>query len=307
MALLDAEDLLSQTGKVTMGVARLLLSYNQGDRLPRMLDFARRLKSGNGTVQEAFTYLAKLGAISVESHGAQGSHLVEINYPLLWRYAGNEWIVGSMPLPYTLRYEGLATALYAQLEASGLPFNMTYQRGSLSRGEMVRKGHYHYAVMSLLAAEHLVSRYSELALVAQLPAGTYLSEHALISRVPREQIRRVGVDQASLDEALLFEEEQRLHPEWERVPVTRAQIPDLLQEERFDAIIWNREGLQTPHPQIEALPLQGDAHKRQIATQAAIVALQDAPVRHVLLSIFSAEQITSIQQEVCERRRMPRY
>jgi len=32
-----------------------------------------------------------------------------------------------MPLPYTLRYEGLATALYAQLEASGLPFNMTYQ------------------------------------------------------------------------------------------------------------------------------------------------------------------------------------
>jgi len=82
MALLDTEGFLSQTGKVTMGLARLLLHYSKGQKLPRMIDFARKLKSGNGTIQEAFNCLAKPGAIVVEAHGAQGSHLAEIDYPL---------------------------------------------------------------------------------------------------------------------------------------------------------------------------------------------------------------------------------
>jgi len=30
----------------------------------------------------------------------------------------------------------------------------------------------------------------------------------------------------------------------ETVPATRAQVLDLLQEEQFDAIIWNRDGIQ---------------------------------------------------------------
>jgi hypothetical protein len=102
MAILDTEDFLSQTGKATVGVARLLLLYSQGEKLPRMMDLARKLKTGNGTIQEAFTQLSQLGAIEVESHGARGTYLAQIDYPLLWRCAGNEWIVGSMPLPYTL-------------------------------------------------------------------------------------------------------------------------------------------------------------------------------------------------------------
>lgn len=307
MALLDTEDLLSQTGKATVGVARLLLYTSQGEKLPRMMDFARRLKTGNGTIQDAFNHLTKLGAIAVEAHGARGSYLAKIDYPLLWRYAGNEWIIGSMPLPYTLRYEGMATAFYAQLAASGLPFNMTYQRGALSRGEMVRQGHYHYAVMSLLAAEHFSSQHPEIVIVARLPMGSYVSEHVLVSRVPRDSIRRIGVDATSLDVMLLTDDEFQAENNWEKVPVTGAQVLDLLQEGLFDAIIWNRDGVQAVPDNVRLLPLQEDVQKREIATQAAIIALQDAPVRHVLLSIFSPEHITLIQQEVLSRQRLPRY
>ncbi len=307
MALADATDFLSQTGKVTMGVARLLLSYARGDKLPRVVDFARALRSGNGTVQEAFNYLVEHRAISVESHGSQGSFLAQIDYALLWRYAGNAWIIGSMPLPYTLRYEGLATALYDQLEASSLPFNMTYQRGSLSRGEMVRQGHYHYAVMSLLAAEHFASEHPEVTIVARLAPGTYVSEHVLISHVPREQIRRVGVDFTSLDEMLLTADEFSDGDNWEAVPVTRAQVLSLLREGQFDAIIWNRDGMPAVSQDVMILPLRSQAQKRELATRAAIITLQDAPVRNVLVSIFSSEQITSVQREVLNRQRLPRY
>src|SRR5258708_6712638 len=62
MALLDTEDFLSQTGKAMVGVARLLLHYSKGEKLPRMVDIAHKLKSGNGTIQEAFNHLTKLGA-----------------------------------------------------------------------------------------------------------------------------------------------------------------------------------------------------------------------------------------------------
>jgi hypothetical protein len=307
MVLLDAEEFLSQTGKVTMKVAKLLLSYRQGDRLPRMMDLARKLKSGNGTIQEAFSNLVKLGAITVETRGAHGSRLASIDYTLLWRYAGNEWIIGSMPLPYTLRYEGLATALYTQLERSKLPFNMTYQRGSLSRGEMVRKNHYHFSIMSRLAAEQFARQYPEVAIVALLPVGSYVSEHVLVSRVPREQIRRVGVDFTSLDEMLLTEEERRFQPDWEDVSVTRTQVLDLLQEAQFDAVIWNRDGIQAVPAHVTLLPLQGDVHKRELASQAAIVALQDSAVWNVLKNIFSPEHITQVQQEVLDKQRLPRY
>jgi hypothetical protein len=307
MALLDTEDFLSQTGKAMVGVARLLLHYSKGEKLPRMVDIAHKLKSGNGTIQEAFNHLTKLGAIAVEAHGARGSYLAEIDYPMLWRYAGNEWIIGSMPLPYALRYEGLATALYAQLAASGLPFNMTYQRGALSRGEMVRKDHFHYAVMSLLAAEHFSSLHPEISIIARLPMGSYASEHVLISRVPRDQIRRIGVDETSLDVMLLTDDEFQGEHNLEKVPVTGAQILDLLQEGLFDAIIWNRDGIQSVPDNVRLISLRGDVHKREMATQAVLIALQDTPVRQVLLSIFSPEQITFIQQEVLSRQRLPRY
>ncbi|QBD82591.1 hypothetical protein EPA93_44155 [Ktedonosporobacter rubrisoli] len=307
MATINTEDFLSQTGRITVALARLLLHYSRGDKLPRMVDVARKLKAGNGTLQEAFNYLTRTGAIRVESHGAQGSFLAEIDYPLLWHYAGNEWVVGSMPLPYTLRYEGLATALHAQMELSELPFNMTYQRGSVSRGEMVRKGHYHYAVMSLLAAEALIKQHPELAIVTRLPASTYVSEHVLVSRLPIAEIRSIGVDTTSLDETLLTEEECRFHPEWEIVPINSTLVLDLLQEGDLDAIIWNRDGVQTALQSVHILPLQGAAYKREIAAQTAIIALKDAPVRNLLLSIFSPERITAIQHEVLERQRLPRY
>ncbi len=307
MTLSDTEEFLSQTGKVTMGIARLLLHCAEGEKLPRMMDLARTLKSGHGTIQEAFSYLIKSGAITVETKGSQGSYLIAADYTLLWRYAGNEWIVGSMPLPYTLRYEGLATALYAQLEMTKLPFNMTYQRGSLSRGEMVRKEHYHFAVMSMLAAQHFVERHPEVMIIAQLSRESYVSEHVLVSRVPREQIRRVGVDFTSLDEVLLTEDESRLHSDWETVPITRAQVLDLLQEEQFDAIIWNQDGVQVAPENVALLPLQGDARKRELASQTAIIALRDGPVRNVLKGIFSPDTLAVIQQEVLEKRRQPRY
>jgi hypothetical protein len=44
-----------------------------------------------------------------------------------------------------------------------------------------------------------------MAIVTQLPVGSYVTEHVLLSRVSRGLIRRLGVDFTSLDEILLAE------------------------------------------------------------------------------------------------------
>jgi len=220
------------------------------------MDIAHKLKSGNGTFQEAFNHLTKLGAIAVEAHGARGSYLAEIDYPMLWRYAGNEWIIGSMPLPYALRYEG-----WQQLYMLNCNIRITvqhdYQRGALSRGEMVYKGHFHYAVMSLLAAEYFSSLHPDISIIAAyLWAPTHLNMYSS-ARVPRNQIRRIGVDEISLDVMYLpmmsFRREQP-----GKGAVTGAQILDLLQEGLFDAIIWNRDGIQAVPDNVILIPLRGD-------------------------------------------------
>jgi hypothetical protein len=84
-------------------------------------------------------------------------------------------------------------------------------------------------------------------------------------------------------------------------------VLDLLQEDEFDAIIWNRDGIPTAPHDVLILPLQSDKHRREIATKATIVALHDSPVRNILLSIFHPQTITTIQQEVFHKQRFPRY
>jgi hypothetical protein len=106
---------------------------------------------------------------------------------------------------------------------------------------------------------------------------------------------------------LLTDDEFQGENNLEKVPVTGAQILDLLQEGLFDAIIWNRDGIQAVPDNMMLIPLRGDVHKRKMATQAVLIALQDTPVRQVLLSIFSPQQITFIQQEVLSRQKLPRY
>jgi uncharacterized DUF497 family protein len=145
-----------------------------------------------------------------------------------------------------------------------------------------------------------------MAIVTQLPVGSYVTEHVLLSRVPRGLIRRLGVDFTSLDEILLAENEFEREHDLEKIPVSGTQVLGLLQEGLFEAIIWNRNGAQRVPDNVTLLSLR-DVHKRELATRAAILAVGDAPVCRILVSIFSPEQIALIQQEVLSRQRLPRY
>ncbi len=305
---MDDAELLTQKGRAIAGLARHLLASRCGERLPRVADLARTINVGHGTIQDALAYLQSAGALGLTTHGAQGTDIVDLKYGRLWEAAGNEWVTGSMPLPYTRRYEGLATALAHQLEESVIPFNLSYLRGSIQRANMVRTGKHHFAVMSSLAAHHMVEHHPALSIAVVFPEGSYVSEHVLISRTPIEQVGRIGIDESSLDEVLLTQEECRLHGLEPRVmPIRSGHVIDLLEENAFDAIVWNRDGVREPLANAVIHPLKGSMDMRRLASRAALLVRKDAAIVSLVKEIITRDRTWEIQQEVLAGRVLPRY
>src|SRR5699024_4404765 len=105
------ESLFSKNGLAARKIAKKLIHVEEGGRIPRVEDFAQTLSIGRRTIQEGFRVLSNMHALKVESRGYLGTYLVYKNIHLLKEIAGEGALVGAMPLPYSRRYEGLATGL----------------------------------------------------------------------------------------------------------------------------------------------------------------------------------------------------
>ena len=99
-----------------------LLSKNTGDRIQPISEYQEKFGVSRGTVQNAFTYLKECGAVVLEHHGHQGTYIEKLDYHKLQENCMRKELLGIMPLPYSLTYEGFATAIYSELDE--LNFNM---------------------------------------------------------------------------------------------------------------------------------------------------------------------------------------
>ena len=136
--------------------------------------------------------------LNVKKKGALGKILVEKSQELLIEKAELKHIVGVMPLPYTKRYEGLATAIKELFIQKGISFYFAYMQGSRIRTKMLKEGVYDFAIMSRLA-------YSSQAIegvkkVLGLGPNSYVSDHVLLSLKGSTSGKRVGIDKNSEDQ-----------------------------------------------------------------------------------------------------------
>ena len=110
--------LFSKNGLSTRKLANLLLAFQEGDRIPTVTELNDQIQLARGTVQNAIKLLQQCGAVELESHGKSGTILKKRDVKKLLEIAGITNILGVMPLPYSRRYEGLATGLVASMENS---------------------------------------------------------------------------------------------------------------------------------------------------------------------------------------------
>lgn len=305
-------DLYRKYGRVAMQIAADLLSLRPGERIPRVQDYALRCETGNGTVQNALRSLIDAGAVQVEARGHRGTYLVQADYRLLREIAGLSSLLGLMPLPYTRRYEGLASGLYEAVRQGDIPFSIGYMRGARNRIAALRRGQGDFAVLSRLAADLAVAEGGVVAVMGLGPQ-TFVSRHGILLAGPQftgiTDGMRVGVDPQTLDQAWLTAEECRgKHVELVEIPY--SHLLQRLREHQIDAAIWNLDELSSGMMDIHTLPLQSPAAARisEASSEAVLVIDANRPdLERLLPEIIDPAVVRQVQDEVLSGRRIPSY
>ena len=119
--------LLAKSGYATIKIAVEFLNAEKGDRIKTVSELEEIYHFSRGTIQNALKALKSLNAISTVSKGKQGTILTNKNDGILLTIVGIKAVVGCMPLPYSKRYEGLATGLISCIEdKAGISSNVVF-------------------------------------------------------------------------------------------------------------------------------------------------------------------------------------
>lgn len=302
-------ELYSKEGVVTRRVALELCKVSKGERIPTVSSLEERCNASRGNVQKALANLKAMGAVSLESHGQNGTTLTNIDHLALARGCGCDHLVGVMPLPYTTRYEGLATSLFTLLNVGGLRSFITFLRGSEARIQALLDGFAHYAVMSRMAYDDYASRGYKVDLALECGPLTYVGRHVLLTRdkpVPGWSGARVGIDESSVDQSSLTRR-YFANASVEYVPVQYTHIVDLLLAGELDVGIWNEDDVHVRASGLLMQPL-GDGDAQDANTRAVVVTRKNDPLTSSLVKdLLSESAIEGIQRRVMNGSLMARY
>jgi hypothetical protein len=310
--LIDGQ-LLTKNGIAVLRLAREFILLKEGQRIETVADYANKLGLGRGTIQTALRYLENIEAIHLEVRGHLGTSAVKVDYKKLWTVSGLGSITGVMPLPYSRRYEGLATGFYKAFEKASIQFNMAYMRGGYKREEALLQGKYDFAVMSKPAACYLMESCSDVEIVLDLGKHSFVKGHRILFADPQEvEIRdgmKVAIDSSSIDISILTRYECD-GKDVEYVELTYNQILKSLQDGKIDAAIWSIDEVDDRNLNISFGDLKSTKVKDmdEDDTKAVLLVKKsnwgiDSIIRHMI----DKEYIVDIQNKVIKGEILPSY
>ena len=300
------KSLLQKSGLATLEVAQILAQLNPGDRIPTVTELSERCSMARGNIQIALNNLKQNKLIQLESHGQHGTFATQIDYLALARYCSNTDLTCVMPMPYTLRYEGLASGLFSELNQKGVTGVIAFMRGSGYRLKCVEEKRFHLCVLSRFAFDHYEKEGKDIQMIAQFGPKSYVAQHRIFVRPHfggSWEGCRVGIDEHSVDQELLtracFAGQNVQY-----VPMIYSQLIPFLQNGRIDAGLWSAdmlpEGLQSyPMPPID------DQESDTIAVLAC--RKSDNITAQLVRRLLSTEHVLSTQRKVMEKQMIPRY
>ncbi len=303
------QNLYHKNGLIIMALARKLLGKQPGDRMENIIDIAAGMSVGRGTVQTAIRTLEEGGAIALDVRGHLGTFITAIDYTVLMSVSGMTHLVGVMPLPYSKRYEGLATGIYNVLnEKSGVPVNLAYMPGSERRINSLLEERYDFAVLSRAAADHHVSENDQIEILFSLNEHTYVSDHGFICREnyePGDTVMRIGVDHSSFDILSMtsfFFQNRKI----KIVPMKYSSVINNIKAKKIDGAIWSLEEQIIRDPELRYEPIQSNMDSKY--TQAALlIRKSDDGTKNFLERFFDIDEVERIQGCVLNNEVLPNY
>ena len=300
-----SNELYQKTGIAVNRLAQDLLTRKKGDRIPSISEYQEKFGVSRGTVQNSLNYLKERQAVSLVSRGHMGTFIDSLDYPRLQECSFNKEILGSMPLPYSLCYRGLATALFQVM--SPYAFNLVYARGSGSRIKLLMSDVCQFSVCSLYAAEEAVRANGDIEIALDLGPGTYLTRHMLIFRDPEkkniESGMRVAYDRDSMDHRHLTELMVSGVPGVILTEMKAHQTVKAIQTGQVDAGVWNLDDiLESGYTGLNMVPIPITAETAKYSSAAFVVSRSNQEIAQLLRQTIRPDVVRQIQQAVRDGR-----
>jgi hypothetical protein len=305
------ESLYSKNGLAAKNISLELLAIENGQKIPTVTDFSERLNLGRGTVQGAIKLLEVLGAIELEARGHLGTFLLNKDISVLLDISGTGPLVGAMPLPYSKKYEGLATGIVDAFHSLNKRISLAYMRGASNRLEALKTRRYDFAIVSRLAAEEGVKPHKGLEIVKTFGLGSYVSEHKIfLANSTKKKIEsgmRVGIDRSSPDQSnMTLLECQGLNVEY--IEVNYMQLFQMLKEKKIDAAVWNIDEIRTVES-FNAVEFQSEKAKsltKHTSEATIVIDTSRTEVKNQIM-LLDTEIILNAQIMVETGKKFPRY
>lgn len=302
--------LMQKLGIAITSLAVEFIPLNRGDRIKTVAELSETYNTARGTIQSAIKFLKEHGALELESRGHLGTFIKKIDYIKLLELTGIKSLVGVMPLPYSKRYEGLATGIYKCLNDSGINTNLAFMRGSNHRLKALEDKRYDFAITSRLTADYYLKENENIQIVKTFGDFSYVNEHIIIVAKDFEgQFKkgtRVGIDTSSIDQIMLTKKYFE-GIEVEYVPLNYSQFITAIKERQIDAAIWNLDDIQDRKENIKFMPLKRK-EKNIKDTEAVIITTKNNSIVPALFSrVLNVEDVKEYQKLVLEKKIMPQY
>lgn len=307
------KQLMSKNGRVTMLLAREMLGYHEGYRIKTIGEYSESFGMGRGTVQSALKFLQEAEAIKLESKGHLGTYIDRIDYKKLWSISDLGIIMGVMPLPYSKRYEGLATGFYKTFEKVSIPFSLAFMRGATKRIEALTLGKYNFAIISKLAAKMEIEKSSSIEVIHEFGEGSYVGNHVVIFKdTSIKEISdgmRVALDPASIDQLILTSYECE-GKKVEYVTTSYNQILQKLRNDEIDAAVWNVDEIEEKNLKFNILPLSNPRTRnmdREDTIAVVVVSRNNPEFGDVLKRFIDFREVEEMQKKVVNQEVIPIY
>lgn len=300
--------LMQKIGLMASNLSTEFIQLDVDDRIPTVSFLSEKYETARGTIQSALKLLQDFKAITLESRGHLGTFITYIDYLKLLEVAGIKSLVGVMPLPYSKRYEGLATGIFNTLNNRQLSVNLAFMRGANHRLKALLDGRYDFAVTSRLTADFYLKNNEPIEIVAALGDFSYVNEHVLVvSNDESEEIKKgmiVGIDRSSIDQTSLTESYFKNY-DVKYVDMSYSSFKTAIKNKEVDAAIWNKEDIEGDEVKVI------DISKEHIGISDTEAVIITASKNVILKKLFSKnldrEEVLRYQRDVLAGLIMPNY
>ena len=297
---------MSKRDRAILYIAREIVFSKIGERIPSVVEYSERYDISVGLIQKAIVFLQNENAVSFEKRGVLGSFVKSINNEILLEKSDFGSLVGVMPLPYSKRYEGLATGIKNNFEKCKLDYYFAYMSGSEVRLNLLRKGTYDFAVVSKLAYELAKKKYNDIEAVFEFGEKSYVSKHVLLKAEGVKKVNKIGVDRNSEDQKYMTKECLNFtNPEY--VEIDYNETLKLLKNKIVDAIVWNYYEIEEKQIKIDYDKLPESEIINKASEAVLVVSSKNQNLKKLAQKIIEIDYIRDIQKKVLKNEIIPAY